>query len=181
MKLGSVVGLSLMVFALTSASARDRDGTAAEAPTEKEIIAQVIDDSIGWFEEKDFDLLFSVFADDAELFFFQPTSDATIHGIEAFRKLSTIWRDPANHYLRHEVRDLRIRLHASGQVAWFSAILDDCGVYQGQEGCWKDTRWTGVLEKRDDRWVIVQAHFSFAADKVLEAAREKASETPPAP
>ena len=29
-----------------------------------------------------------------------------------------------------------------------------------------DTRWTGVLERRDGRWLIIQMHFSFAADKV---------------
>jgi len=27
-------------------------------------------------------------------------------------------------------------------------------------------RWTGVVEKRDGRWVIVQQHFSFASDRV---------------
>jgi len=25
-----------------------------------------------------------------------------------------------------------------------------------------NTRWTGVLEKRKEKWVIVQMHFSFA-------------------
>ena len=38
----------------------------------------------------------------------------------------------------------------------------------GQPGCWQDTRWTGVLEKRDGRWVIMQMHFSFAADGASE-------------
>jgi hypothetical protein len=28
---------------------------------------------------------------------------------------------------------------------------------------WENTRWTGVLEKRDGRWVIIQQHFSFAS------------------
>ena len=40
-------------------------------------------------------------------------------------------------------------------------------------GCWKDTRWTGVLERRNGEWLIVQMHFSFAADKVLEEAKRK--------
>jgi len=34
-------------------------------------------------------------------------------------------------------------------VAWFSAIVDDCYIWDGEPGCWKDTRWTGVVEKRD--------------------------------
>lgn len=45
-------------------------------------IAQVIDDSIGWFEDKDFDRLFRALADDPDLFMFQPGSTGTIRGIE---------------------------------------------------------------------------------------------------
>jgi len=57
-------------------------------------------------------------------------------------------------------------------VAWFSAILDDCGEYRGKVGCWKDTRYTGVLEKREGKWVFCQMHFSFAVDKVRAEARK---------
>jgi hypothetical protein len=140
---------------------------------EKEVIAEVIDASIGWFETKDFDLLFRVIADDPDLFMFQPGSTGTIRGIEKFRESSAIWRDPDTRYLRHEIRDLHIHLGPSSDIAWFSAILDDCGIYKGQEGCWEDTRWTGVLEKREGRWVILQMHFSFAADRVRKAVLER--------
>ena len=34
----------------------------------------------------------------------------------------------------------------------------------------RDIRWTGVLEKRDGRWAIVQMHGSVARDTVLKAA-----------
>jgi hypothetical protein len=39
-------------------------------------------------------------------------------------------------------------------------------------GCWKDTRYTGVLEKREGKWVFCQMHFSFAVDKVRAEARK---------
>lgn len=171
-------GLPIVVW-LALATAAVPVAAAPPGPeVEKAAIARAIDGSIGWFKDKDFDLLFSVLADDPELFMFQPTSGSTIHGMEQFRASSQIWRDPANKYVSHEVRDLRIHQHRSGEVAWFSAVLDDCGDYGGKVGCWKDTRWTGVLEKREGRWVIMQMHFSFAADKVLEAheKRENARE-----
>jgi len=50
-------------------------------------------------------------------------------------------------------------------VAWFFCILDDINEWKGQPATWENTRWTGVLEKRDGRWVTVQQHFSFANDK----------------
>jgi hypothetical protein len=72
-----------------------------------------------------------------------------------------------------DLRNLRINFSRSGDVAWFSAILDDCGEWEGKPDCWKDTRWTGILEKRDGDWLIVQVHFSFASDKVLAEASKK--------
>ena len=150
---------------------------AGQTPTtETERIARVIDDSIGWFKTKDFDLLFSTMADDPDLFMFQPGSTGNIHGIERFREFSVIWLDPDTRYASHDIRDLRIHSSSSGDVAWFSAILEDCGEYKGQAGCWEDTRWTGVLEKRDGRWVIMQMHFSFAADKVKEKLEKQAKQ-----
>jgi ketosteroid isomerase-like protein len=157
----------------------------ADVEAEKTAIAAAVDASIGWFATKDFDLLFRTMADDPDLFFFSPDSQGTVHGIDAFRALSSIWRDPGAKYVSHEVRDLRIHQHGSGEVAWFSATLEDCGEYGGQVGCWKDTRWTGVLEKRDGRWVIMQMHFSFASDHVrdrvearMREAAEKAAQPP---
>lgn len=158
---GVVLAAGLLVAGSPSIAAVDMEA-------EKAAIAKVVDSNIGWFATKDFDLLFSTMADDPDVFFFSPDSQGTVHGIEAFRKLSAIWRDPGARYLSHEVRDLRIHVHPSAEVAWYSAILEDCGEYGGQKGCWKETRWTGVLEKRQGRWVIMQMHFSFASDHVRD-------------
>jgi len=151
-------------------------GRAADVASDKAEIARVIDSSIGWFKTKDFDLLFRVLPDDPEFFIFHPDSRTTVRGGEAFRKLAEVFRDPELTYAGHEIRDLRISLSRSGDVAWFSAILDDCSQRKGKKSCWKDCRWTGVVEKRDGRWVIAQMHFSLASDKVAEEARQSAPE-----
>lgn len=169
------LALVLCLLAVFCAPAVPAD-EGRESGKETERIARVIDDSIGWFKTKDFDLLFSTMADDPDLFMFQPGSTGTIHGFEQFEEFSVIWRDPDTKYASHEIRDLRIHLSASGDIAWFSAILEDCGEYRGQAGCWEDTRWTGVLERRDGSWVIMQMHFSFAADKVREKLEKQAQE-----
>ena len=57
--------------------------------------------------------------------------------------------DPRFKATSFDVRDLRVTLSRSGDVAWFSAILDDLARVGRQPVGWKDTRWTGVLEKRD--------------------------------
>ena len=86
-----------------------------------------------------------------------------MHGYEEFERGFDLWMDPRFEATSTDVRQFRCHLSRSGEVAWFSAILDDCYTWDGEPGCWKDTRWTGVLEKRAGRWQIVQMHFSFAS------------------
>jgi ketosteroid isomerase-like protein len=67
-----------------------------------------------------------------------------------------------------DIKDMRINLAQSGDVAWFSCLLDDIGEYKGSKWEWLGCRWTGVLEKRDDNWLITQMHFSLPTDRKEE-------------
>ncbi len=40
-------------------------------------------------------------------------------------------------------------------------VLDDINTWKGLDFSWRNIRWTGVLEKREGQWKIVQMHFSF--------------------
>lgn len=132
----------------------------AQEPPDREVIARAIHDSIGWALTKDRARLESILAHDEEFFIFNPDNQTA--GWNQFVPLFDFWMDPRFKATHFDVRDLRIHGSRSGDVAWFSAILDDCWEWDGVPGCWKDTRWTGVLEHRDGRWLIVQMHFSFA-------------------
>ncbi len=130
------------------------------------VVEQVIRDSIGWALTKDRPLLERVIAHDADLFMFNPDSKSTTVGWNAFVRNFDVWMDPRFKATSFDVRELRVSFSRSADVAWFSAILDDLAEWGGKPIGWKDTRWTGVLERRDHAWVIVQMHFSFAADRV---------------
>jgi len=129
-------------------------------------ISKVIHDSIGWATTKDAEKSYGCFARDPELFWFSPRDDGTIHGFPALVELteSFFLKDDFRH-IRYEIRDLYISVSRSGDVAWYHARLDDFNEWQGRPANWEDVRWTGVLEKRQGRWVIVQMHFSSASDK----------------
>ena len=58
------------------------------------------------------------------------------------------------------VRDQVIKVHKSGEAAWFSEIADWNVIAMEDTIEIKDSRFTGVLEKRDGNWVIVQFHAS---------------------
>ncbi len=126
-------------------------------------ITKTISACIGWFEDKDFDLLFSVVAHDSNYISVHPTN-RVIKGFEQFKENSEIFKRPEFQYVRHELKDLTINLSKSGDVAWYYCILDDINTWEGQPANWENARWTGVLEKRDGRWRMVQMHFSFATD-----------------
>ena len=154
------IGVAVVLLPST-ALAQGRGDVARE----RAVVEQTIRHSIGWALTKNLPLLESLIAHDAELFIFHPDSKSTVVGWNAFVKLFDFWMDPRFRATSFDVRDLRITFSRAGDVAWFSAMLDDFADWDGKPGGWKDTRWTGVLEKRGGKWVIVQMHFSFASDR----------------
>jgi hypothetical protein len=132
---------------------------------EKALIEKVVSNSIGWALNKDKDLLYSCFAQDKDLFWFSPEANGTIHGFDNFTDLvENVFMSETFKAVGYEIRDMKINLSNSGEVAWYSCILDDRNIFSGQSAEWLNTRWTGVLERRNGNWLIVQMHFSFAVD-----------------
>lgn len=162
MKHSSIAWLLLVGgLALIVAFAPAPDSESMES--EREAVARTVSSCIGWFEEKDFDLLFSLVANDSNYVSVRPRGEV-LRGFEEFQRSAEIFRNPEFTYVRHELKDMTITFSRSGDVAWFYCILDDINDWGGQPANWENTRWTGVVEKRDGRWVIVQQHFSFASE-----------------
>ena len=135
-----------------------------DVEAEKAIINEVIHHSIGWAATKDTALSYSCYADDPELFWFSPEASGTLHGYEAFKNLTeNVFMKDEFQAVSYEIREMRINLSQSGTVAWYSSRLDDHNTWNGQPFSWDNVRWTGVLEKREGKWVIVQMHFSHGA------------------
>jgi ketosteroid isomerase-like protein len=123
----------------------------------------VIHASIGLAKEKDIQLLYTVIANDSNYLEVDPDG-SLIKGFIAFKKNEDFWMNPDFKAIRYDIRDLTIHTSASGDVAWWYCILDDINEWKGTPACWENTRWTGVLEKREGQWIIVQMHFSFAKE-----------------
>ena len=157
----------VLIFAAIVAPLRGQPDRAKE----RAAVERAIRDSIGWALTKDRPLLERVIAHDAGLFIFHPDSKSTVVGWDAFARNFAFWMDPRFKATSFDVRDLRITFSPAGDIAWYSAMLDDLAEWDGKPGGWRDTRWTGVLERRDGTWVIVQMHFSFASDRPVAAAR----------
>lgn len=128
-------------------------------------VEQCIHDAIGWALNKDLERLFSIMAQDENFFIFHPDSRSTIVGFDAFKELGKrSWMNAAFKATDYAIKDLRVNYSKLGNVAWYSCMLDDHAEWNGQPIGWDNCRWTGILEKRDEHWVIVQMHFSLAKD-----------------
>ncbi len=134
-----------------------------EKANELAVIAKTIESNIAWFKNKDFDLLLSTVVHDSTYLSVHPR-DNIVCGYDEFVKNLDFFKYQGFQYVRHELKDLTIHLSQDRNVAWWYCILDDINTWDGQPASWENTRWTGVLEKRDGHWAIVQQHFSFAQE-----------------
>jgi ketosteroid isomerase-like protein len=153
-----VLLLTLVGWSLASAQ------QAFDREAEKAKIAQTISSCIGWAKDKNLDLLFSVISHDEDYISVSP-GQRVVKRFEDVQQNVPFWMSPDFKYVRHELKDLEITFAKCGEVAWFYCVLDDINTYKGEPASWENARWTGVVEKRDGRWVIVQQHFSFASDR----------------
>lgn len=150
----------------------------SDVEKEKAEVVKVIETSIKWcFPDKSRERLYGSVAQDSTYFMFHPDSKSTIRGFEHFKEFSErVFMVDECQPKGSTIKDLRVVLSRSGYVAWFSCLLDDWGEWAGTPWFWKDTRWTGVLQKIDGKWVMMQQHFSMAEDairaEVMEEMRE---------
>jgi len=133
---------------------------------EKIIVDQVIHNAICWALTKDTTALFNTFVPDSSLFIFSPDSASTLTGFQSIKDLANnVWMTDHFKALECNIRDLRINFSKGGDVAWYSCYLDDISEWDGRRSGWQNVRWTGVMEKREGKWQIMQMHFSFPIER----------------
>ena len=162
MKYSDFKFLLIIITVFTGLISCNRENHSFDVETERKLVEHAIRSSIGWAKNKDINLLYSVIANDADYIEVDP-GDRIVRGFQEFRKNENFWMNPDFKAIRYEIRDLNMNFSQSGNVAWFFCILDDINEWKGQPANWENTRWTGVLEKREGNWVIVQMHFSFSS------------------
>lgn len=159
----------VMLSACTFQPVSDQDQAAGpdaalDQDSERAAVEEAIRGTIGWAQTKDFGLLYSIIANDSAYLEVHP-GERVVRGFDQFRQAEEFWGSPDFRAIGYEITDLRITLSRSGEVAWFFCMLDDENEWRGEPVSWIDARWTGVLEKRDGRWRMVQMHFSNAVEE----------------
>jgi hypothetical protein len=91
--------------------------SSGKANDEYEIIKKILHDSFGWAKTKDRALFESIFAKDDDFFTYYPDSKSTVVGWTQFEKFLNGWMDPRNKAIGFDIRNLRIVISKTGDVA----------------------------------------------------------------
>ena len=111
-------------------------------------------------DTQDFELMDKLIAHDADMVHIGTDMDEIWRGWNELRKATVEQFEGLDCY-KAQIRDLSVSVSSSGSVAWYSHLLDAHIKSSSQEQTWQGARFTGVLEKRDGRWVMVQTHVSI--------------------
>jgi len=127
---------------------------------EKAKVKGVIDQNFQMLVTEDMELLSKIYAHDDDMVIFGTDSAEILVGWEAIKEVMQK-QFAASETKNVSVREEVIKVHDSGEVAWFSGILDWDVVADGQPVKLEGVRATSVLEKRNGNWVFVQGHLSL--------------------
>jgi len=158
LNLGKIPLIVLSGFIFITGSATDsavslileKDGAAAKA---------LLDEYIQAFQTRDLSLASKVYAHDSDLIVYGSSpSDRRLGWSETEEYLRKYFASVER--IEIVLRERNVKFHKSGDVAWFAQVLRWTETEGGKTYTMEGLRITGVLEKRDRGWVIVQLHAS---------------------
>jgi ketosteroid isomerase-like protein len=122
-------------------------------------------------ESEDFATVEHLWAQDEDIVLFGTEGDEQLVGIEAIKKAMSRQFDEVENTLIN-ISDQKIRINQAGNTAWFSEVLDYNFIYLGEDMSFEGIRFTGVLEKIDGKWQLVQGHLSVPYEAEIEEEAE---------
>jgi hypothetical protein len=143
------------IFLLTMSGCNQRVDIKAARTESKKVVNQMIQA----IETEDMDLFSKIIAHDADMVNFGTDAAERWVGWDSLKE-SVKKQFASFEKTKLTVKDQVIKVNPSGNVAWFSEVVDWDIVAQAQPTHIEGSRITGVLEKRNGNWVIVQFHIS---------------------
>jgi len=130
-----------------------------DVEAEKVAVKTVLDEWIHCFETEDMESVSKIIAPDDDLVVFGTDAAEHFIGWEPFKESLQNQFDAAEN-VDASIREEVVKVHKSGEAAWISCLLDMEVTSLGESFSLEGMRLTGVMEKRNGNWVIVQLHVS---------------------
>ncbi len=114
-------------------------------------------------ENQDFGLIEKIWAADQNIIMIGTDSDERLVGWEMIKKaITNQFKEFQDTYIT--VSDQIIRVNQTGNTASFSELLAYNFIYKEEAKSFTGMRFTGVLEKIEGNWLLVQGHLSIPAE-----------------
>ena len=140
----------------------DNQSKNVDLDLEIEKVALVLEKYVIANEKQDMGLIKEIWAPETDIMIFGTNSDEQLIGWEQIRdavqRQFNLFEDT---YI--SVHDQVIQINECGNTAWFSEIVNYNFIYQGEAKQFEGVRFTGILEKFNGDWFIVQSHMSIPA------------------
>lgn len=158
----------LLLFAAIIIISCNKTEKKVDSATEIAEIENTLEKYIMANEKEDFVLIESIWAPQDDIVLYGTDSDERLVGWgnikEVIKKQFSLIE---NTYISSS--DQIIKVSDCGNTAWFAERLNYNFIYKGTAHSYDNIRFTGVMEKMDGRWVLVQAHLSLpASSKVIK-------------
>lgn len=153
-----------MVLMLALSACKQEEKTVCDPAAEKEAIRLVLQKYIIANEARNISMIGDLWANDTMVLSLGTDRHDVFKGFEAVKeKFTEQFERFENTFI--SARDIEIYVHPECRTGWFSEVLQYNYTHGDKAVEYPDLRFTGFLEKRADKWVIVQTHLSAPADR----------------
>lgn len=128
---------------------------ASDPQIEKEV-KEFLDKYAVAYEKKDLTAIMAMIAPDADVVFVDPGPKGLYKGTEQIKKS---YENDFSQFKSMSTKYTGVMIGGKGDLAWFVAESMSA-VDMGEEKFNVPARWSGLLEKRDGKWLLIQSHFS---------------------
>ncbi|MDQ2721592.1 MAG: nuclear transport factor 2 family protein [Bacteroidota bacterium] len=150
---------AIVLFIITAFYVTNCSAQTIDIKAEKVKVKLVVDEFYKTFETKDMKLLSGIVAHDSKMVNYGMNANLIFVGWNALqdsltKMLAVMEKTKMN------IKNQVINVDPTGNFAWFSEMCDMDLEYAGHPMQINGQRYTGVLEKRNGKWLIVQFHNS---------------------
>jgi len=165
MRLLLFVGLALCVLIAVAPSTM---AGKADPQIEKEV-KEFLDRHAKAYESKDIAGIMALIAPDEDVIFIDADSEKPVIGPA---EIKAAYEREFSQIKSATLKYTSTWIGGKGDAAWFSAQCE-VSVDIGDEKITLPAHWSGVLEKRDGKWLLVQSHLSFPMPEPLPEEESK--------
>ena len=155
--------LFLFLFTIITSCNYEEPETPVDFKSETLQVQAILEKYVLANENQDFEIIKQIWASDDNIVMIGTDSDERLVGWGKIEKaIKHQFKEFRDTYIT--VSDQIIRINETANTASFSELLAYNFIYQNEAKSFKGLRFTGVLEKIEGNWLLVQEHLSLPAE-----------------